>query len=64
MTPARDAGQVLARLAALRASDPPTHGGRVLSYVYDSGLAELDTVARAAAEQLLPVNGQIGRAHV
>jgi glutamate/tyrosine decarboxylase-like PLP-dependent enzyme len=57
VTPARDAGQVLARLAALRASDPPTHGGRVLSYVYDSGLAELDTVARAAAEQLLPVNG-------
>ena len=33
---------ILDRLAVLRAADAPTHGGRVLSYVYDPGLAELD----------------------
>ena len=39
---------ILAELDALRAGDAPTHGGRVLSYVYDSGLAELDELAAAA----------------
>jgi glutamate/tyrosine decarboxylase-like PLP-dependent enzyme len=53
----RDADAILARLASLRAGDPPTHGGRVLSYVYDSGLAELDRVVAAAVQQTLPVNG-------
>ncbi|MGN6273465.1 MAG: pyridoxal phosphate-dependent decarboxylase family protein [Protaetiibacter sp.] len=57
MNPAGDADAIIDRLAALRAADPPTHGGRVLSYVYDSGLAELDRVATAAVEQMLPVNG-------
>lgn len=57
MNPAIDADAIIARLADLRADDPPTHGGRVLSYVYDSGLAELDEVARAAIAQVLPVNG-------
>lgn len=57
MNPAIDADAIIARLVDLRADDPPTHGGRVLSYVYDSGLAELDEVARAAIAQVLPVNG-------
>ncbi|WAC57691.1 pyridoxal phosphate-dependent decarboxylase family protein [Gordonia sp. SL306] len=48
---------ILQRLAELRADDAPTHGGRVLSYVYDSGLAELDELARAAAASVQAVNG-------
>ncbi|MWB99539.1 aminotransferase class V-fold PLP-dependent enzyme [Agromyces sp. MMS17-SY077] len=48
---------VLAELSALRAHDAPTHGGRVLSYVYDSGLAELDDLAASAARLVQPVNG-------
>ncbi|WP_314033748.1 aminotransferase class V-fold PLP-dependent enzyme [Dietzia sp. CH92] len=47
----------LARLAALRAQDPPTTGGRVLSYVYDSGLEELDELATRAARLAHGVNG-------
>ena len=46
---AEDPTAILARLAELRAADAPTHGGRVLSYVYDSGLAELDELAAAGA---------------
>jgi sphinganine-1-phosphate aldolase len=48
---------ILARLQELRAADAPTHGGRVLSYVYDSGLAELDDLAAAAVLAVQPVNG-------
>lgn len=48
---------ILDRLAALRAADAPTHGGRVLSYVYDPGLAELDELAAAAMRAVQPVNG-------
>ncbi len=48
---------ILARLDALRAADAPTHGGHVLSYVYDSGLAELDELAAAAILAVQPVNG-------
>ncbi|MFW0793126.1 aminotransferase class V-fold PLP-dependent enzyme [Gordonia sp. CPCC 205515] len=51
------ATDILAQLARLRADDAPTHGGRVLSYVYDSGLAELDELARAAAASVQSVNG-------
>lgn len=51
------AQQVLDELARLRATDAPTHGGRVLSYVYDSGLAELDDLAAEAAALVQPVNG-------
>lgn len=47
----------LARLAAWREQDPPTTGGRVLSYVYDSGLAELDDLATRAARLAHGVNG-------
>jgi sphinganine-1-phosphate aldolase len=48
---------VLARLDTLRAGDAPTHGGHVLSYVYDSGEAELDELAAAAVRAMQPVNG-------
>lgn len=48
---------ILARLGALREADAPTHGGRVLSYVYDSGLAEIDELAAEAMRLVQPVNG-------
>jgi sphinganine-1-phosphate aldolase len=48
---------ILRRLDELRAADAPTHGGHVLSYVYDSGLAELDELAAAAIRAVQPVNG-------
>ncbi|QEO15555.1 aspartate aminotransferase family protein [Agromyces intestinalis] len=53
----REASEILAELADLRAHDAPTHGGRVLSYVYDSGLAVLDALAADAARLVQPVNG-------
>ncbi|MGN6428711.1 MAG: pyridoxal phosphate-dependent decarboxylase family protein [Leifsonia sp.] len=52
-----DSAAILGRLAALRDADAPTHGGRVLSYVYDSGLPELDELAAAAVRLVQPVNG-------
>jgi len=52
-----DREAILARLAELRAADAPTHGGRVLSYVYDPGRAELDELAGAAIAAMQPVNG-------
>lgn len=51
------AEEILARLRRLRELDAPTHGGRVLSYVYDSGDTELDALAGAAAEIARPLNG-------
>ncbi|SIO20896.1 Glutamate or tyrosine decarboxylase [Agromyces cerinus subsp. cerinus] len=53
----REASAILAELEAMRALDAPTHGGRVLSYVYDSGLVELDELAAGAARLVQPVNG-------
>lgn len=53
----KDADEILARLDALRSADAPTHGGRVLSYVYDSGIAELDELAARAVRAVQPVNG-------
>lgn len=49
--------QILERLRELRQADAPTHGGHVLSYVYDSGLAELDELAAQAIRIMQPVNG-------
>ncbi len=48
---------ILGRLRELREADAPTHGGHVLSYVYDSGMAELDELAAAAVRIVQPVNG-------
>lgn len=48
---------VLARLEAMRAHDAPTRGGTVLSYVYDSGVAEIDALAEEAARRCLHLNG-------
>ncbi|MBF0672973.1 MAG: aspartate aminotransferase family protein [Salinibacterium sp.] len=55
LSPESDA--ILDRLRLLRGADAPTHGGRVLSYVYDSGLAELDELAAQAIRIMQPVNG-------
>lgn len=52
-----DSANVLARLRELRELDAPTHGGRVLSYVYDSGMPELDRLASEAAEMSRSLNG-------
>ncbi len=52
-----DPASILARLSELRDADAPTHGGHVLSYVYDSGLAELDELAASAVRAVQPVNG-------
>ncbi len=54
---AKSADDILGRLEQLRAADAPTHGGHVLSYVYDSGLAELDELAAQAVRAVQPVNG-------
>ena len=54
---ARRGAAALETLAALRASDPPTTGGRVLSYVYDSGLEGVDRLAVRAAGLAHGVNG-------
>lgn len=54
---AQDPAVVLAALATLRHGDAPTHGGRVLSYVYDPGVPELDALAGDAARAMQPVNG-------
>lgn len=48
---------VLAELEALRADDLPTHGGRTLAYVYDSGIAEADEIGRAALAMYGSTNG-------
>lgn len=53
----RDSAGILSRLAALRESDAPTHGGRVLSYVYDTGRQQLDELAADAIRMMQPVNG-------
>ena len=57
MSLAEQPADILARLEKLREADAPTHGGHVLSYVYDSGLAELDELAAAAIRMVQPVNG-------
>ncbi len=56
LTHGSDSARVLARLRELRELDAPTHGGRVLSYVYDSGMAELDRLSGEAAELARPLN--------
>ncbi|PWJ25768.1 glutamate/tyrosine decarboxylase-like PLP-dependent enzyme [Branchiibius hedensis] len=49
--------QILEALQQLRAADLPTHGGRTLAYVYDSGVAEADELGRAALAMYGGTNG-------
>lgn len=49
--------EILRRLDALRSGDLPTHGGRTLAYVYDSGLTDADEVGRAALAMYGSTNG-------
>ncbi|MCW4601376.1 aminotransferase class V-fold PLP-dependent enzyme [Janibacter hoylei] len=51
------ADDIRAALDSLRAQDLPTHGGRTLSYVYDSGLAEADAIGREALAAFAATNG-------
>lgn len=55
--PASTRQEILDRLLQLREADAPTHGGHVLSYVYDSGIVELDELAADAIRMVQPVNG-------
>lgn len=51
------ADDILQQLDALRANDLPTHGGRTLAYVYDSGLAEADAIGKQALAMYGSTNG-------
>ena len=51
------ADEVRARLVAMREHDLPTHGGRTLAYVYDSGRPDVDEVAREAVAAYAATNG-------
>ncbi|WP_410657895.1 pyridoxal phosphate-dependent decarboxylase family protein [Amycolatopsis sp. lyj-112] len=51
------AEDVLEELRELRAGDLPTHGGRTLAYVYDSGLSEVDELGAAAHALASSANG-------
>ncbi|MEU0509024.1 MULTISPECIES: pyridoxal phosphate-dependent decarboxylase family protein [Amycolatopsis] len=53
----RPAREVLAELRELRAGDLPTHGGRTLAYVYDSGLSGVDELAAQAHALASSANG-------
>src|SRR5690606_23996116 len=52
-----DLDTVRAQLAALQVHDLPTHGGRTLAYVYDSGLADVDELGREALARFASSNG-------
>lgn len=52
-----DLDEIRAQLAALQARDLPTHGGRTLAYVYDSGLADVDELGREALARFAASNG-------
>lgn len=54
---ARHPDDILGQLAQWRAADAPTHGGRILAYVFDTGLPELDDLVARATQAMLPVNG-------
>lgn len=51
------AQEILEELVSIRQHDAPTHGGKVLSYVYDSGNAVLDDLAAAASREVQSLNG-------
>lgn len=49
--------QLLAELGRRRAGDLPTHGGRTLAYVFDSGLDGVDSLAARAHASASSANG-------
>ncbi|MBK8868847.1 MAG: aminotransferase class V-fold PLP-dependent enzyme [Actinomycetales bacterium] len=49
--------EIRAHLQGLQARDLPSHGGRTLAYVYDSGLAEADVIGREALSMFADSNG-------
>jgi sphinganine-1-phosphate aldolase len=53
----QDPSVVLTELRERRRGDLPTHGGRTLAYVYDSGLSEIDDLAAAAHATASSANG-------
>jgi len=52
-----NAEEVRRQLVGLREHDLPTHGGRTLAYVYDSGLPEADELGREALAAYGGTNG-------
>ena len=52
-----DHDEIRSALELLRARDLPTHGGRTLAYVYDSGLASADEIGREALASFSSTNG-------
>lgn len=50
------ASEIVAALSDLRADDPPVHGGRVLAYVYDAGVAEAASAGLEALGAFAEVN--------
>jgi len=48
---------LLRRLEELRTDDLPTHGGRTMAYVYDSGLADADELGKRALAMYASTNG-------
>lgn len=50
------ASDIAAELKALRRLDPPVHGGRVLAYVYDAGVAAASTAGLEALGAFAEVN--------
>ncbi len=49
--------RIRTELGRMQAGDLPTHGGRTLAYVYDSGLAEADEIGREALAMFAGSNG-------
>lgn len=49
--------EILTELHDRASGDLPTHGGRTLAYVYDSGIAEADDVAKQALAMYASTNG-------
>ena len=52
-----DLDEIRAQLEALQTRDLPTHGGRTLAYVYDSGLTDVDELGREALARYASSNG-------
>lgn len=50
------ASAIATALSDLRADDPPIHGGKVLAYVYDAGVAESSTAGLEALGAFAEVN--------